>query len=114
MRPVIYLTDENPVVARDLASALVRSGYEVVTLPARQIAATLKGSPGRVVVLANADQGGLDLAREVRSCRADAGVVYTASAPHRIPDTAKVRGAPTMRSPITPHQLVGVVAAIAS
>ncbi len=114
MRPVIYLTDENPVVARDLATALVRNGYEVVTLPAERIAASLKGHPGKIVVLANADRGGLDLALEVRSLRADAGVVYTAVAPHRIPESAKVQGAPTMRSPITPHQLVGVVAAIAS
>ena len=114
MGPVVYLTDENPVVARDLASALLKNGYEVVTLAASNIAASLQGHRGGVVILANADRGGLDLAREVRSIRSDAGVVYTASAPQRIPETARVRGAPMMRSPITPHQLVGVVAALAS
>jgi DNA-binding response OmpR family regulator len=114
MRPVIYLTDENPRVARDLASALLKNGYEVVTLPARQVAASVQGQRGAVVVLADVDRGGLDLAREVRAVRSDVGVVYSAAVPQKIPDTARVRGAPIMRSPITPVQLVGVVAVLSS
>ncbi len=114
MRPVIYLTDENPVVARDLASTLTKNGYEVVTLPAPEIAANVKAQRGKAVILANVDRGGLDLAREVRSVRSDVGVVYSAAAPQRIPETSRVRGAPIMQSPITPNQLVGVVGALAS
>ncbi|KAA2237068.1 response regulator transcription factor [Salinarimonas soli] len=114
MRPVIYLTDENPVVARDLASALTKNGYEVVTLPAPEIAASLKAQQGRVVLFANIDRGGLDLAREVRTLRPDVGVIYSAATPQRIPETARVRGAPIVRSPVTPSQLVGVVGALAS
>jgi DNA-binding response OmpR family regulator len=114
MRPVIYLTDENPVVARDLASTLVKNGYEVVTLSAPDVGARLKEQRGKVVVLANIDRGGLDLAREVRSIRPDVWVVYTSSTPQKIPETAKVRGAPIMRSPIAPNQLVSVVGALAS
>jgi DNA-binding response OmpR family regulator len=114
MRPVIYLTDENPRVARDLASALLKNGYDVVTLPAPAVAASLQGQQRDVIVLADADRGGLDLAREVRSIRPGIGVVYAASAPQKIPETARVRGAPVMRAPITPHQLVGVVGTLAS
>jgi DNA-binding response OmpR family regulator len=114
MRPVVYLTDENPVVARDLASTLTKNGYEVITLPAPEIAASVKGQRGKVVILANVDRGGLNLAQEVRSIRSDAGVVYSAATPQRIPEAARVRGAPIMRSPITPNQLVGVVGALAS
>ena len=114
MRPVIYLTDENPIVARDLASTLTKNGYEVVTLPAPEIAASVKAQRGRAVLFANADRGGLELAREVRSIRPDVGVVYSAAAPQRIPEMARVRGAPIMRAPITPNQLVGVVGALAS
>lgn len=114
MRSVIYLTDENPRVARDLASALVRNGYEVVTLPAPDVVTRLRGERGNVVVLADADRGGLDLAREVRAARPDAAVVYTAAMPQKVPEAAKVRGAPMLRSPITSHQLVGIVGALAS
>jgi DNA-binding NtrC family response regulator len=114
MRPVIYLTDENPIVARDLTSTLTKNGYEVVTLPAPEIAASVSARRGRAVVFANVDRGGLDLAREVRAVRPDIGVVYSAAAPQKIPETARVRGAPIMRSPIMPNQLVGVVGALAS
>ena len=114
MRPVVYLTDENPIVARDLASTLTKNGYEVVTLPAPEIAASVKAQRGRAVLSANVDRGGLDLAREVRSVRPDVGVVYSAASPQKIPEAARVRGAPIMRSPITPNQLVGVVGALAS
>ncbi|KAA2235564.1 hypothetical protein [Salinarimonas soli] len=114
MRPVIYLTDENPVVARELSATLLKNGYEVVTLPASEITANVKAQRGRAVIFANVDRGGLDLAREVRMARPDVGVVYSAAAPQRVPETARVRGAPIIRSPITSVQLVGVVGALAS
>jgi hypothetical protein len=55
------------------------------------------------------DAGGLILAREARAIRPDLGVVYTATAPHRVTERENVSGAPILRSPYATHQLAGVI-----
>lgn len=57
-------------------------------------------------------EGGLDPAREIRAIRLGAHVVYAASTPGKVPETARVRGAPVMRSPVMPQHLVSVVSAL--
>ncbi len=46
---------------------------------------------------------------EARTIRPNMGVVYASVAPHRVPESAKVSGAPILRIPYGAHQLVGVI-----
>ncbi len=64
------------------------------------------------VLVADVEGGGLTLARETRAIRPDLGVVYTATAPHRVAETERVSGAPILRSPFAAHQLVGVISGL--
>ncbi len=55
---------------------------------------------------------GLALARVARQTRPEIDVIYSAPMPYRIPDQAKVAGAPCLRSPYHPHQLASVIRAL--
>ncbi len=58
------------------------------------------------------DRGGLALAREARAIRSDLGVIYTATAPHRVAETERVSEAPILRCPYAAHQLAGVISGL--
>jgi DNA-binding NtrC family response regulator len=57
---------------------------------------------------------GMALAKVAR--RSDPGihVIYTCGAPYKLPEREKVSGAPCLRTPYHPHQLVGVIGQISS
>ncbi len=48
-------------------------------------------------LVADIDADGLSLAREPYAIRSDLRIVYTATAPHRVAEGAKVSGAPILR-----------------
>jgi CheY-like chemotaxis protein len=74
-------------------------------------------APHRVdVLVVDADMGGeqdgLGVAKAARQRSPTIDVIYVSRIPFRIPEQAKVRGAPCVRSPYHPHQLASVIAAL--
>src|SRR4028118_1104216 len=87
-----------PANHRDISTSLGRFGYEVLTVSdGAEALALLRANRGISVLVADVDVGGLALAREARAIRSDLRVVYTASAPHRVPPSSKVSDAPVPR-----------------
>ena len=108
-----YPTVLLPTTHRDISSSLARYGYEVLTTSDETEAlALLRANRCIGVLVADVDRGGLALAREARAIRPDLGVVYTATAPHRVAETERVSGAPILRSPYAAHQLAGVISGL--
>lgn len=68
------------------------------------------------VLVVDADMGGerdgLAVAKAARQLSPTIDVIYLSRIPFRIPEQAKVRGAPCVRSPYHPHQLASVIAAL--
>jgi CheY-like chemotaxis protein len=111
--PLVLLATADPATRRDVMAALNRFGYEVRTAAGGEEALDLLRTDRTIgVLVADVEAGGLGLAREARALRSALGVVYTALAPHRIPEGAKVTGAPVLRVPYAAHQLVGVIAGL--
>jgi CheY-like chemotaxis protein len=89
-------------------------GYEVVTASDGQEAAeTLRANKHITVLVSDADLAGeidgLALARFARERNPNIDIIYTSRNPYRLSEKAKVSGAPTLRDPYHPHQLVGVL-----
>ena len=102
-----------PATHRDISTSLGRFGYDVLTAGDRTEALALLCANRCIgVLVADVDAGGLTLAQEARAIRSDLRVVYTASAPHRVPESSKVSDAPILRSPYAGHQLAGVIAGL--
>ncbi len=107
--PTVLLT----TAQGDIASSLSRFGYDILTASNGTDAfALLRANRGIGVLVADVDRGGLTLAREARAIRPNLGVVYTAAAPHRVPEAARVSDAPILRAPYATHQLAGVIAGL--
>ena len=51
----------------------------------------------------------LALAKSARAINPKLAVIYTSHMPQRVPEREKVTGAPCLRIPYHPHQLVGVI-----
>jgi DNA-binding NtrC family response regulator len=96
------------------ANGLTMYGYE--PLLARDGAEAMKIlEDGRrvSVLVVDADMGGdvsgLAVAKAARLIHPRIDVIYASRAPHRIPDAAKVKGAPSIRTPYQPQQIVGMI-----
>jgi DNA-binding NtrC family response regulator len=57
---------------------------------------------------------GMALAQAARRSDPSIHVIYTCDAPYKLPEREKVSGAPCLRTPYHPHQLVGVIGQISS
>ena len=86
-----------PLVARDGMEAMMRLQEE------RRID----------ILVVDADIGGdvsgLAVAKAARLINPRIDVIYTSRAPYRIADAAKVKGAPSIRTPYQPQQIVGMI-----
>jgi CheY-like chemotaxis protein len=58
--------------------------------------------------------GGMALAKAARTGDPSIHVIYTCGIPYRIPEREKVKGAPCLRTPYHPHQLVSVIGQIST
>ena len=113
MKPIILLTATNTITRRDVTELLDRYGYMVLTASDGAEALAIFRENRRVgIIVADIEADGLTLAREARAMRPDVGVVYTSVAPYRVAENAKVSGAPMLRVPYAPQQLVGVIAGL--
>ena len=84
---------------------LARDGVEAM--------ATLQSERRIDVLVVDADLGGeiggLAVAQAARQLHPRIDVIYTSRAPYRIPDAVKVKGAPCIRTPYQPQQIVGMI-----
>ncbi len=108
--PTVLLTTTDASLRRDICASLAKFEYEVlVASDGIEALTALRENPHVGVIVADVELGGLTLAREARTIRPNMGVVYASVAPHRVPESAKVSGAPILRIPYGAHQLVGVI-----
>jgi CheY-like chemotaxis protein len=95
-------------------SNLSSFGHEVMAATSGEQADELLRSGMRFdVLVADVDlpepHDGLALAKLARDLDRRIHVIYTARIPHRVPEARKVKGAPVIRTPYWPQQLVGLI-----
>ena len=108
------------IIARDglirkvATSGLETYGYEVLAAEdGVQAAELLRDNRHITVLVTDADLSGpidgLAIARLAREMNPNIDVIYTSRTPHRVAIARMVRGAPMVRDPYRPHQLIGVL-----
>ena len=92
-------------------SGLTSYGYEVILAQRPDEALDHLRSNRRIrVLVVDADlPNGFGLARFARAADPKIQVIYTLRAPNKIRENELVQGAPCLRAPYHPHQLVGVI-----
>lgn len=111
-RPTLVLLVPGDRLSGLLAESGLQSyGYEVVLArdPAEALDIALTNRRIQVLVVDADRPDGIALAKAARSADPGMHVVYTSRAPHKLTDRDKVSGAPCLRAPHHPHQLVGVI-----
>ncbi|MDB5558965.1 MAG: response regulator receiver protein [Enterovirga sp.] len=114
-RPVTVLLVASDSLTRQItANGLTMYGYEpLVARDGTEAMAMLEAERRVSVLVVDADLGGdvsgLALAKAARLIHPRIDVIYASRAPHRIPDEAKVKGAPCIRTPYQPQQIVGMI-----
>jgi DNA-binding response OmpR family regulator len=111
---LVLLLPGDPLTGLLTESGLRSYGFEV--LVARTSAEALDvfcATRNIRVLVVDADlANGPSLAKTARSRDPDLHVIYTAREPNKLPDREKVGGAPCLRAPYHPHQLVGVISGL--
>jgi CheY-like chemotaxis protein len=110
----VLLVASDGLTRQITANGLARYGYEALVARTGEEALGLLQNARRVdVVVVDADLGGevtgLQVATTARAANPRVDVIYTSRQPFRIPDAAKVKGAPCIRSPYQPQQIVGMI-----
>jgi CheY-like chemotaxis protein len=114
---LILVVASDGLTRRTTVSNLQCYDYEVLSATNGDEAAALLSEHGRrlSVLVADADArsgavDGLEAARIARSLNPKVNVIYTSRAPHTIPAGRKVNGAPVLRIPYFPQQIIGIIA----
>ena len=108
----ILLVHSDPLTRLIVESGLASYGYEVVsTSTYRQAAEVLESRRVSVLVADLTDDtvGRLAFVKMARTADPSLAVIYTAPTPAKVPDRDKVAGAPCLRAPYHPHQLVSLI-----
>jgi CheY-like chemotaxis protein len=118
-QPLVLLVAGDRLTGRLTKSGLEGYGYDVLTASAVEETLELLRTNRRISVLVvdvklENTSAGLALAKAARTTDPSISVVYTCGVPNRLPEREKVRGAPCLRTPYHPHQLVGVITQISS
>lgn len=112
---VLILTTDTQT-QRSCENGLRIYGYNVLTARTGIEAAKQLELTKIDVLVTDADTGGeidgLALAVAARARHPKVEVIYTSSAPHRIPDARRVPRAPSIRAPYGPFQVSGVIHAL--
>ena len=113
----VLIVTRDGLTRRLTADGLVVYGHEVLTAPDGEAAvAILRGGQTIDVLVTDVALGhgidGLALARLARDLNRRASVIYTARAPHLVPESQKVSGAPVLRTPYWPQQVAGLITAL--
>jgi CheY-like chemotaxis protein len=117
--PLVLLVPGDRLTGVLTKSGLEGYGYDVLTTSSVEDALDLLRTNARISVLVvdiklENTSAGLALAKAARMADPRVSIVYTCDIPHRLPEREKVRGAPCLRTPYHPHQLVGVIAQISN
>jgi CheY-like chemotaxis protein len=118
-QPLVLLVPKDRLTGILTSNGLVGYGYDVLVAASVGEAFDLLRTNPRISVLVvnveieNASEG-LALAKAARRDDPKIKVVYTCSIPNRLPEREKVTGAPCLRTPYHPHQLVGVIEQISN
>jgi CheY-like chemotaxis protein len=118
-QPLVLLVPRDRLTGILTSNGLVGYGYDVLVAASVGEAFDLLRTNPRISVLVvnveieNASEG-LALAKAARRDDPKIKVVYTCSIPNRLPEREKVTGAPCLRTPYHPHQLVGVIEQISN
>jgi DNA-binding NtrC family response regulator len=115
----VLLLARDGLTRKVTSAALAMFGHEVLTASNGELALeTIRTNKHITMLVIDADMdgdvSGIALARTARGLIPKVDVIYTSRAPHRIPQRAMVSGAPILRDPYQPHQLVGVIAHLKS
>jgi CheY-like chemotaxis protein len=115
----ILLLARDSLTRKVTSAALLMFGHEVLTPRDGEQAVEMVRTNKHITLLVidaeiEGDVSGIALARTARGIIPKVDVIYTSRAPHRIPHGAMVSGAPILRDPYQPHQLVGVIAHLKS
>ncbi len=118
-QPLVLLVPGDRLTGLLTKRGLEGYGYDVLPASGVEEALDLLRTNARISVLVvdvklENTCAGLGLAKAARMADPRVNVVYTCGIPHRLPEREKVRGAPCLRTPYHPHQLVGVIAQISS
>jgi CheY-like chemotaxis protein len=113
-QPSVLVLASDGLTRQTTATCLETFGYDVVSAPDGVEAVSLLRQNRRIgVIVTEADLGGevdgLAVAKTARELNPKMAVIYTARSPHSIPQARKVSGAPMLRSPYFPQQIVGII-----
>jgi len=114
---LVLLVASDRLAGRFAREGLEGFGYDVLTAWNVDEARAFLQARRRIDVLVvdvKADDvaSGLALARQARAADPGIRVIYTCGIPNRLPEREKVSGAPSLRTPYHPHQLVSVIGQI--
>jgi DNA-binding response OmpR family regulator len=113
-QPLVLLVPPDRLTGMMMSNHLASYGLEIITASSVDQARDLLCTNRRISVLVlntYLDQvdDSLSLAKSARASDSDLKVIYTSRMPFRLRETEKVSGAPCVRTPYRPHQLVGVI-----
>ena len=113
-QPVVLLLAGDGLTRLITSNGLSMYGFDVVTANDGAEAAAVLAENRRIgVLVVEADLGGevsgLEIAAAARRLDPKIDVIYTSRAPQRIPEKEKGKGAPCIRSPYYPQQIVGII-----
>lgn len=96
------------------ANGLTMYGYEPLLARNGAEALAIIADDRRIDVLVvdadlSGEVSGLAVAKAARLSNARVDVIYTSRMPFRIPEAGKVKGAPCIRTPYQPQQIVGMI-----
>lgn len=110
----VLLVASDGLTRQITANGLAMYGYEPILAKDGMEAMTALTGGGRIdVLVVDADIGGeipgLEVAKAARLKHPRIDVIYTSRMPFRIPEAQKVKGAPSIRNPYQPQQIVGMI-----
>jgi DNA-binding NtrC family response regulator len=112
MARLILLLGADSLTQLVVASGLQTYGYEVAVASTTSEALDLLQSRRISVLVADVDAdttNRLAFVRTVHTADPSLAVIYTARISSKLPDRDKVPGAPCLRAPYHPHQLVSLI-----
>lgn len=110
----VLLVASDGLTRQITSNGLTMYGYEPLVARDGTEAMTCLQEERRIdILVVDADLGGemsgLAVAKAARLINPRIDVIYTSRAPYRIADSAKVKGAPSIRTPYQPQQIVGMI-----
>jgi len=111
-QPLVLLLGADRLTQIVVESGLQTYGYDVALASTDREALDLLASRHVSVVVADMDadtSNRLAFVRTARTADPSLSVIYTARLPLKLPEREKVAGAPCLRTPYHPHQLVSLI-----